>query len=181
MPTVSLAAPKTEAQILAEGQGLKGQNYDRPLASNVTTVTDGTIYFVLVPLRQGDVVTNLHIAVNTASVASTVSKVGIYLPSDSTRQALTADLGTSWQTTGTKTHALTAPYTAPSTGVYWFAAIAKATTTLPTFARQSNLGGVDTAIGSGFAFMGQQTGQTDLIATATVSITTGLALWMGWS
>lgn len=166
-------------------QGLISQNLDRQSAGlTSSTMIDGTVYAMLVPLRAGDVVTNISLILNGPAGADvTASKVGLYSLAG-TLLASSADQGTAWQSVGTKTVALASPYTVPATGGYYAALFAKATTTLPKpfcgAGSASQINGA--AIGSGAHPSGIMASQTDLPATATFTFTASLiSYWVGIS
>jgi hypothetical protein len=174
--------PKSEDRILAEAEGLKGQNFDRQNTVATNIMVDGTAYYALLPFRAGDVVTNLHVAVNTAGATLDLSKMGLYDTSGN-RLAVTADLGTAFESTGAGARALTSAYTVTTTGGLYIAVIVSTNGgTMPTLIRGPNVAtGTTAAIGSGARPFGTETGQTDLDATATIGTTSALAFWMGWS
>jgi hypothetical protein len=169
------------AQILAAGQGLITQNFDRQTGFGGQILADGTAYFMLVPLCAGDVISNISIHVSTIGVTPTVSKVGLYSKAG-ILLAASAELGAAWTTaTGTKTAALITPFTVPADDVYYIAVLCKAAT-LPTCTRgpaTTSFSGV----GSGAVPYGVQTGQTDLPSPATIAFGSGapFALWVGIS
>lgn len=166
---------------LAEGQGLKGQNFDRVVSGSSSTLTDGTIYAVQLDFRAGDIVNNLYVAIATAASGTpSVSKMGIYDTSGN-RLAISADQGTAWSATGTAAVPLTAPYTVTANGSYYVAIISKAGTTPITVLRGSNVAAVNTAVGSGVTFAKTQASQTDLVNPATFVNTGIIGFWTGWS
>lgn len=177
MPTYRIPQIKNRSTILAEAQGLKGENFPRLTASASGTLTDGTVQGVLTPFLAGDTITNLHVFVTVVAVTASVSLVGVY-NSSGTRLAQSADLGTAWESTGTKTHALTAPLTITSTGGYYLAVISKGATPV------SLLRGVNTGISSspagGSVLAFTDAGETSLPSTATMAAG-GQATWFGWS
>lgn len=184
MPTYRRRAPKSDEQIRAESQGLKGQNYDRQLARAGVVVVDGTIYFMGVVLRSGQIVTNIHPELLVVGAGVTVAKVGIYTcaASTATLVASSADLGTAWHSgTGVKTHALSAAYTVPTDGLYYLALICKFSTTAPTFTMQNNAGGSGGVLSPGIRSHATLAAQTDLATPATVTSTSPLSYWVGWS
>ena len=103
-PSIQLAA-----------QGLKGESWPRMLSVSTQILTSQKVQYVLLPFVKGDVVTNLYLCVSVASASTTLAKMGLY-STGGTRLALSADTGTSWNTTGVRTVALTAPYTVTTTG-----------------------------------------------------------------
>jgi hypothetical protein len=177
---VGAGAPNREL-ILANGQGLMGQNFDRQVGQGGVIAIDGTVYFMLVPLRAGDVVSSISVHVTTIGVTPTVSKVGLYSKLGNL-VASSAELGAVWTTAaGTKTSVFTTPFTVPADDVYYAAVVCKAAT-LPTLLRGSNSTAFS-AVGNGAVPIGVQTGQTDLPASATITFGSGapFAFWIGLS
>jgi hypothetical protein len=140
------------------------------------------VYFMLVPLRKGTVITNLYIGVTTGGTGTSLSKCGIYSVGGSLL-ASSADQGTAWNTAGALTVALTTPYTVTADAGHYVALVAKTATTMPTLLRAEPSGGGQAmnAIGSGAQAIGTQSGQTDLPTTATIGATSAIGFWMGWS
>jgi hypothetical protein len=166
-------------QIFTTGQGLIAQNFDRQLANATQIMADGTVYFMLVGLGAGDVVSNISVNVTTIGITPTVSKVGLY-SKDGTRLASSAELGAVWTTaTGTKTSALATPWTVLADDVYYVALICKAGT-LPTLHRAVSTN-TFTGIGSAPFPIGTQATQTDLPTPATITVGTAFAFWVGIS
>jgi hypothetical protein len=166
-------------QILESAQGLVTQNFDRQEAAGTILSEDGRIYFMLIGVRGGDVLTNVSVVVTTAGAGTSLSKVGLYTTAG-VRLALSADQGTGWNSAGVKTIALGSPYTVTADGGLYVAVVAKAATTLPTFLRSVASSVASPAIGAGVAPYGSQTGQTDLPASATIGSGTH-AIWVGLS
>ena len=184
MPGGSLFQPTPSAKsiedIMLDAQGLIAQPWDRSAPGAGQIMIDGTVYFMLVPLRAGQVITNISIVCTTTSAGLTISKVGLY-KTDGTRLALSADQTTSWQTAGLKTVALTAAYTVPATGAYYTAIFAKTGTSMPTVYRTAVSSVAQTAVGTGLQPFGTQTGQTDLPSSATIGVGSGISYWTGLS
>lgn len=165
--------------LMASGQGLIAQNYDRQAAGNTSIMIGGTIYFGLLPLFKDEVVTNVHISVTANGVTSTLAKCGLYDKAGN-RLAISADQGTAWDTAGIKTVPMSTPYTILADDVYFAAVIAQAAT-LPTLARNANNGNIPGTIGSGARPFGTQAGQTDLINPATIGAASSIGYWFGVS
>ena len=130
---------------------------------------DGTVYYVLVGLKEGDVVSSLSVYIPTAcqGATMTLSKLGLY-STGGTQLAVSAGQGTAWESAGLKTAAMTTPYTAPSNMAAYVAIVAKGTT-LPTFLRGPTFAQVSSPIGSGTRPIAAQTAQTDLPSPGTLS------------
>jgi hypothetical protein len=167
-------------QTLLTAEGLLGQNYERTLASNTSALVDGSAYFLLVPLKAADTLTNIIIAVTSGGSGVTLSKVGIYSKTG-TQLAASADQGTAWQSSGIKTIALSSPYTASADDGVYLAIVCKATVTMPVLARASSQGTVNSPVGSGVRPFAAQASQTDLPSPATLSAAGGIAYWVGWT
>lgn len=166
-------------------QGLIAQTYDRSGgAPSLALLVDGTAYFTAIPLFSGSTVTNISVPVSVAAVGMTLSKVGLY-DSAGNRLAVSADQGAAWESTGMKTIAVVTPYAVPTSGLYYAALVAKATVTLPTVLRSSSGIGTlvtgMTAIGAGKLPVGTLTAQTDLAATAAITLGSPSSLWIGIS
>jgi hypothetical protein len=170
---------KDRAQILTTAQGLVTQNYERTLVQGSSIMIDGTVYYLSVGLRAGDLVTNVILHVATAGATLTLSKVGLYDKSG-TRLVVSADQGTAWETSGMKTVALSSPYTVPSDDGFYVALVSKGTT-LPTLSRSSGPSAGTIQVGSGMRALAMQTGQTDFPASASFAGTAPLSFWVGLS
>lgn len=180
MTSYRIPPGKDLARLLAEGQGLKGENFPRHLASGGQLSVSQTAYFQLMPFRAGDLVTNIHVMIiTTGSSSTTKCKVALFNTAG-TQLAVSADLGTSWETTGLKTHALGTPYSVPTDGVI-YVAIHHVASTAATILRATAVAGVHTAVGSGAFILGAQTGQADMPSPATIANASQFGFWMGWS
>lgn len=181
--SVIKARPKDYERLRAEAQGMIVQTSDRTACQNATICVDGTVYFTGVVLEAGMVITNLHLYVTTQGTNTDLSKVGIYSVSGATatRVAVSADLGNSWDSSDTKTHALSAAYTVPTTGFYYFALVNSTNGgNLTIFLRNAGFGGY-ARIGSGAFPYGTTASQTDLATPLTVTATSPFAHWWGAS
>lgn len=114
--------------------GAAAESLLRSLASGSINLVSGTLMLTAIPLRAGQVVTNLSF-ISTGTPAGTPTHWFFALYS----QALallgqTADqVAAAWAANTLKTLALAAPYTVPTTGVY-YAGVMVAATTPPTIA-----------------------------------------------
>jgi hypothetical protein len=68
--------------------------------------------------------------------------------STGTRRGVTADLSTTWQSTGYNEHALTSPYAATA-GIYYAYLLVGSGGTLPTFTRNANSSAVNDGLSAG--------------------------------
>lgn len=144
-------------------------------------MTGGSVYYTAIGLAEGDVVTNIIVPVSTQGSGVTLSKAGLY-DSALTLLASSADQGTAWQSTGKKVCALASPYTVTSTGLYYLAVIATASTTLPTLIRGTNNATGNAVIGSGPKPAFDEPSQSDLPATgSSASLTATVTVCVGWS
>lgn len=166
-------------ELAAAAQGLIAQNMDRQSVGNGQVLVDGTVYLMLVGLREGQIVTGASIVVSSSGSSVTLSKLGLYSTAG-TRLAVTADQGTAWQSTGTKSPSFTSTYTVTSSGGYYVAVVAKASTTLPTLIRGTGDATQATVVGSGSLPFASVASQTDLPSSLTVAAGGApKALWVG--
>ena len=184
MPGGSLFQPTPSAKsiedIMLDAQGLVSQTFDRENSGGGGTILiDGSVYFGLMPFRAGQVINNLSILITTQATTMSIGKLGLYDLSGNLL-ASTASQTTAWESTGVKTAALTAAYTIPSTGAYYGAVFAKAST-LPTMLRNlAGSGSAGLAVGSGARVIALQATQTDLPSTATFAAS-ALGFWIAAS
>lgn len=180
-----ITAPKLSLrdQVAREVLGIKGETYPRYLVTGGTQPTGGTVYLTSVGLMAGDVITNLLTVVGAGGTGVNLSKLGLY-SSSFNLLAKTADQGTSWNTQGCKTCALTAPYTVPTTGLYYIALIVNTATSLPFMDRvvpEGTMAGSFSG-GSGNSWLFDTVGShSDLPASLTVGTSSEPAYWFGWS
>ncbi len=170
-------------QVLREGQAIKGEPYPRIVGDNGgSRLTGGTVYLVAIGLVSGDIVTNILANIASAGTGTTLSKVGLY-DSSGNRLARSADQGSAWNTVGSYTIALTAPYTVTSTGLYYLAVIATASSTVPALWSTviSGVGDIPFAGGSAPWAVGTSTGLSDLPSSLSFGTTGATGYWMGWS
>jgi parallel beta-helix repeat protein len=171
---------QTRDDIAATGFGLGGQNYPFSAFANGQIAIDGTFYFCALPFRAGDVISNVVLHCNTGGATLTLSKAGVWALDGQTQLAVSADLGSAWQTAGRKDSLLTAPYTVLTDGLLYLGFVCKGTT-LPTFVRGSN-GVLVPATGWTTVPFGSVTGKTDAPATFTPAAPAGtIGYWMAWS
>lgn len=108
---------------LSEGLGYIAQTFPIQFTTTVGLMAGGSLLAGLISLRKGEKVTNGHAWITTAGASLTLSKIGLYSTAG-VLLASTADLGTSWQSTGLKTHVFTTPYTALEDAVFYIALLA---------------------------------------------------------
>jgi hypothetical protein len=103
--------------------------------ANVALIATGRIHHVAIILRAGQVVSSASfLSATTAASVPLNQWFALYSADLTTILAITADdTTTAWGSNTVKTLAFTAPYTVPTTGVYYLSIVVKATT-VPTFA-----------------------------------------------
>ncbi len=139
---VSAAAPDVNA--LAAALGLVAWTLDPQIAN--FPGTQANVHLAAVFLPAGKVITNLSVPVTIAGAGMTAAQLGIY-DANQNLLANTANNGAAFQATGWIELPLTAPWTAPSAGLYYLAS-GFAGTTLPTVLNiQQNQAGVATIPG----------------------------------
>jgi hypothetical protein len=139
------------------------------------------VYYVAIGLAAGDVVTNIHTRCITAGAtfSGIGMKVGVY---SKALQLLgsSGDVSPAHLSTGGKVNALSAPLSITTTDLYYLAMIAVATT--PPVLNRGGAGGLFSAFGTFAGSAGNQSAQTDLPATASITFNTGmLQYWFGVS
>lgn len=165
----------SRAEAATRAKGFITENFSLG-AGNATgaACTDGTIFCALVGVKPGDVINNIHVAIETAGTGSgcTLAQYGLY-DRLGNRVAVTTDNATArtaTESTGLKTTALTAAYTVgQGTDGLWVAVINKNGTTVPNLIvsgttdviAASKLTGKFSAVATG------GTSQTSLGATIT--------------
>lgn len=170
----------TLEQVSLDGQGLIAETLPRAAATEITAILTQQVYYMLMPLHAGQVVTNLSIGINAGGASNTFTKFGLY-DSSLALVASSADDPDHLETSGVRTLAMSTPYTVPTTGSY-YAAVLCVSASMPTVFRGS-LSVLSNAVGSGLRPWAHQTGQSDLPATAVFAAAGGgtLAVWMGAS
>lgn len=162
---------------LTFGENMQAENFDRILGRDATAMVTQTAYFMRVPLKAGQVISNIDMIVTAAGSGLTLSKVGIY-KKDGTQLASSADQGTAWQSVGLKVNALSSSFTVPSDDVYFFCLIAIGTTP-PTVLSSGAVGNKNAASSGGVIPYGTMLTQTDLPSPATISTSSGVPFWVG--
>lgn len=181
--------PGTRAEAHIRARGFLGENF--PVNQGNATggaATDGTVFFSLIGVKPGDVITNLHVAVETAGTGSGCTLAMLSL-TDRTgaRLAVTADSAadrTKTESTGIKTFALTTPYTvtAGTDGLY-VGFINKNGTTVCNLLVSGTTDAV-AADALTAKFRGCATGgtsQTTIPTSATVAATSAINFWCAFS
>lgn len=168
MSFVGVLPSSSRDQLQRAAFGVFAETAPRHMASAPMALVDGTVYFVGVELLVGDVVRNLACIIGVAGVAVTRAKLGLYAKTGGAPLAQTADQSAAWQSTGPKLHAVTAAYAVTTTDVYYFAMLAKATTTMPQPRGSYQNGVMNGALGAGVDPIGAMAGQADLPANAVI-------------
>ena len=125
----------------------------------------GTVYYSAIYIPYTVDISNISIFVSQQGASLTSSYVGLY--NATTQLGVSAAITTAWQSTGTKTHALTATsagsLTAVAPGIYWTAIlVGNGSSTAPTLVRSAGL----TANFTNFSL-------TPTLSTLTVRAATG--------
>ncbi len=142
-------------------------------------LSSGEVAYVGIFLRQGEIITNLHVVILTAGAGLTLSKCGIY-DTVGNRLASSANQGAAWQSSGLKTVALTSSYTVPSAGFYYLAMLVTGVTPPAMPTAQTNTASMGNALGANPAPVNLQAAQADLPAVAAFT-PGGYILWIGTS
>ncbi len=143
------------------------------LGGNLAALTTQVMTAVALYLEAGDVVTNLTFC-SATTAAGTPTNWWFALYSSAATPALlgqTADqTSTAWAANTAKTVALAAPYTVPTTGIYYAAIMVKATT-VPTLLGASLNANASAAVVTGQKVLATTSG-TGLTDTAPATIAT---------
>lgn len=175
--TVSVASDD-KAEILARGLGVKGETYPLLNTSAVGAPTLNQVFWTACAFRKGEIVTNLGCVVSVTA-SPTSMWLGLY-DSAGNRLALTADTPTiASGGTGGRTAALTAPYTIPTTGLYYIAQL-QVGGTAATLARVAAGTDLYKGFSGGVRPAQTQTGQTTLPVSATF-VATVSSYYFVWS
>jgi hypothetical protein len=142
--------------------------------ANGTAVTAGFIYLMMVNLKLAATISKIEVVIGTAGATLTSGQcfAGLYSTAG-TRLALTADMSTTWNSTGDKKMSLTGSYSAAA-GKYYVAILMNGTTS-PSFACGSTFGASFTPGNANLAAGGYRwcrssaSGNTSLPASITVS------------
>lgn len=114
--------------------GVASESLARFLASGSITLASGTLLLAALPLRAGQVVTNMSfISTGTAAVTPTHWWFALYSQALALLGQTADQVAAAWAANALKTLALAAPYTVPTTGVY-YAGVMVAAATPPTIA-----------------------------------------------
>ena len=174
---------RDDHRLLAEGQGYIGETFPRTLAQGNSVMTDGTIAATLIPLRRGDLVTNIIVGVTTNAAVATLVKVALYSKTGS-RLAVSADVDTDFNAGTTPRGVivpLTTPYAVQDDDVFYLAFLAVGGTP-PQLLKGVNLAGHNFAVGSGVRPAAQIAagGQTDMPSSGSINALSNPP-WFGWS
>jgi len=178
---VDLATPVYN--FVPSNQNLLSWSYDPVFAANSTVLTTaGTVYLVKVHLPTAVNITNIVMQVVTAGATLTSGQcfAGIY--KNGTLLGSTADQSTSWNSTGTKTMAISGGSIAVSAGDVYVAFYYNGTTA-PAFARSANT----SAINAGLAASAARYASADTARTTSLPSTLGtmtalsISYWVGLS
>ena len=172
--------PATDAQWLLNGSptGMFRANLRRSeVGGNLAALTTQIMTAVALYLEAGDVVTNLTFC-SATTAAGTPTNWWFALYSTATTPALIAQsadqTNTAWAANTAKTLALSAPYTVPTTGIYYAAVHVKATT-VPTLLGASLNATASAAVVTGQKVLANTSGSS-LTDTAPSTIATPTAV-----
>ena len=171
--------------LLRTAQGIVAETCPRATITGGGAMVSGTVYYMQIELVRGQILTTSHIVVGTAGSAVTFAKIGLY-DTAGLLLASTADQTSAWATVGVHSQAFTAPYTVPTTGLYYAAWLCVASTTVPASGIASapqvpNVGNGVAAPSGGLVF-GSLVSQVDLPASGAIAAGTAPALiWVGFS
>lgn len=149
------------------------------VGGSASILSTGQAQFSLLPVREGDVITNIVTVTSVAGSGQTLVKLGLYTPAG-VQLAVTADVKADFAlTAGIRTSALTAPYTCTATdeanGVY--AMILGVGGTQPTMIRTgTSLATELVALPGKPRPAAQQAGLSDAPSPATFA-DAGIAVW----
>jgi hypothetical protein len=170
-------ARKERWELLCAAQGLVAESFDRETGLNATALATQNAFYSLVPLRAGEVVTNIVVQMTANGATLTLTKVGLF-KKDGTQLGVSADASASFTSGASKNVAvpLITPYIVPTDDAY-YASILCVGTTPPTIARTSvvNAGQI---IGSGVRRYALQASLSDMPSPA-VFADAGLGYWFG--
>jgi hypothetical protein len=174
------------AAVLREGCGFFADTFPIAASAGSTIAVSGSIYFQALGLLAGDIITNVLSAVQTAGATLTLTKVGIYTKAG-TLLSSSADASAAFLSTGPKTTPLLpqtngAPLVIPIDDLYYAAFICVGTTP-PTMYRGLTGGNSNTTFtGASGPRSGLQSGQSDLITSATIAgSVSAIYFWHGIS
>ena len=124
--------------------GCKGATFDRSLCPevNTTVTTTGQVYMHLIWLPAGTVVSNINMwSASTGAGTPTHYNAGLYDTSGNRLATGTDKTTTAWGTNTLTTFAMQAPYTIPTTGLYYVAYSMVATTCITVKGTTARTGG----------------------------------------
>lgn len=177
MPSVVIPGKASRSDLRLRAEGLLAEPWPRSQISAFTALTLQTVYFQLVGLQAGDVVTGVAYHLNTNGASITLGKVALYDTSGN-RLAVSANSTASF-TSGASTNValpFTATYTVTANAGY-YVAVLNVGGTGATLGRDGAPTGGSDAIGTGARPMAVMTGQTDMPSTATFAAAT-LSPWL---
>lgn len=166
-------------EILLAADGLLGANFTRFMIDTVQSVATGTVRYSALPLAAGSVVTKLWYLVSVNATGVTTIKAGL---SDKNGNNLASSANVTTAFDADDSYAsitLSSPYTVVADTVV-FATVLFVGSGAPSLGALAGVAGKGVAIGSGTPLAGFESSQTDLDATATVTVST-VPLWVGWS
>jgi len=132
--------------------GLVSWNFDPVIVQNAQALSTGVMYVTKFRLDTAKSLTGLPSYISSTAGAGLSNCYAALLSTAGARLAVSADLSTSWQSTGLKANAFATPYSA-TPGYYYGVFLAGGATTQPTWLRGGNNVGVNFNLtGSGLRF-----------------------------
>lgn len=165
---------QSRKDLILSAQGLIAETMERAMTVNTLAPTSGDIYFGLVALRAGDVITNGWIKATAGGATFTQSLMGLY-DAAGNRLAVSADFSGALGTAGLKSVAFITPYTVTVEGAYYIAVMIQATTP-PTLIRGT--GQTSELVGAGIYPFARMVTQNALPVSVTYA-SASVAFWMG--
>jgi hypothetical protein len=171
-------------QLQMQAQGVTYQPYDRSCGGGQTAVTSQTIYYALVGVREGDVITNVIVDCTTAGSSISNTQSAVYLTNSQaggTLVASSADSSGMFAAGGVKALSLTNSYTVPADGAVYLAFWSIAGSPVQLFRQNSSGVGCGQLTGAVARPYSAQAGQPTLPSSSNSSSGGGTYFWIGGS
>jgi hypothetical protein len=166
---------------------VKAENFPVGTATAGQVMVDGTVYYMLVPVLAGQLISNVLLKLNAAGATLTFAKAGLHLPSTMARLAISTDRTTDWATVAGNSYPKTAPLVTPyrvlADGALFVSLMAKGAT-LPQLVRGANFGQAAMPFSGQLAPFAAQVDQTDLPDPGSIpnpSANLPINFWVGVS
>jgi len=168
------------ARVSVIAQGMKGQTFERVMATSSNALVSGTVMYTLLPVTAGDVISNIYVNLTNSPTSVTLGKVGVYSTGGS-QLAVSADDSANWTAAGIRKIALTTPYVVGTDGAVYLAVLYVASTgTAPTLPTASSTTNVPQKVNSTVLPWAALSGQTDMPVSGTPGASGARAMWLGW-